>query len=165
MKPTISIIVAMAKNRVIGKDNDMPWGRLPVDLAHFKRITEGHTVIMGRKTFDSIGKPLPNRKNIVITSKDSIDGCEVAHSIEQAISLASEEKEVFIIGGGTIYAKALDIADKFYLTFISMDTEGDTYFPKIDHFNLKMIDYHSEKKNENNKYDCDFITYKRLTSL
>ena len=149
----------MAKNRVIGKDNDMPWGRLPADLKHFKETTQGHTVIMGRKTFDSIGKPLPNRRNIIITSKKEIAGCEVASSVEDAIALAQDEKEVFIIGGGSIYEQTLPVADRLYLTSIDMHTEGDTFFPSYSHLKLDEISHSFSQIDEKNPHSCTFVTY------
>lgn len=126
----ISLVVAMAKHRVIGKDKQMPW-HLPADLAHFKKITLGKPVIMGRKTFESIGKPLPGRRNIVITRQETkIDGCEVFHSLEQALSAVAHEKEIMVIGGGSLYRQALPLAHRLYLTFIDLDVAGDTFFPE-----------------------------------
>lgn len=129
---TISIIVAVAKNNVIGKDNKLPW-HLPEDLKHFKELTSGHTVIMGRKTFESIGRPLPNRKNIVISRNENFkaNDMEVVHSIEQALDLTKNEDEVFIIGGAEIYKQALLLVNKIYLTRINKDYEGDAYFPEL----------------------------------
>ncbi len=126
----ISMIAAMARNRVIGKDNQMPW-HLPADFAWFKKCTMGKPVIMGRKTFDSIGRPLPGRINIVI-SRDknlTIEGVSCVASIEQALELVNTHDEVMIIGGGSIYQACLPIADRLYLTFIELDVEGDTQFP------------------------------------
>lgn len=126
----ISLIAAMAKDRVIGKDNQMPW-HLPADFAWFKRCTMGKPIIMGRKTFDSIGRALPGRLNIVI-SRDkalTIEGVTVVASIEQAIERVQGEQEVMIIGGGSIYQACLAKADKLYLTFIDAEIEGDTRFP------------------------------------
>jgi len=163
MRPIISIIVAMAKNRVIGKDNDMPWGRLPVDLKHFKKITSGHPIIMGRKTFESIGRPLPNRRNIVLSSQDiKIDGCEVFPSLEEAINALNNEEEIFIIGGGYVYKQALPLANKLYLTYIDLEIQGDTFFPEYEHLNLIEIEHFSTKADTENKYDCDFVEYEIL---
>ena len=126
----ISIIVAIAQNGVIGDENRLIW-HISEDLQHFKSVTQGHSVVMGRKTYESLGRPLPNRENIVITRQDiTIEGCKVAHSLSQAIEMASEKEELFIIGGAQIYAKALTIADNFYLTTVHHDYEGDTSFPK-----------------------------------
>ncbi|MGR2700145.1 type 3 dihydrofolate reductase [Vibrio campbellii] len=126
----ISMIAAMADNRIIGKDNQMPW-HLPADFAWFKRCTMGKPVVMGRKTYESIGRPLPGRLNIVI-SRDaslSIEGVTTVTSIEQALEVAGEVEEVMIIGGGAIYAACLPMANKLYVTHIEAKIEGDTQFP------------------------------------
>ncbi|HDM8221470.1 TPA: type 3 dihydrofolate reductase [Vibrio campbellii] len=126
----ISMIAAMADNRIIGKDNQMPW-HLPADFAWFKRCTMGKPVVMGRKTYESIGRPLPGRLNIVI-SRDaslSIKGVTTVTSIEQALEVAGEVEEVMIIGGGAIYAACLPMANKLYVTHIEAEIEGDTQFP------------------------------------
>ncbi|MEH0671554.1 type 3 dihydrofolate reductase [Vibrio owensii] len=126
----ISMIAAMADNRIIGKDNQMPW-HLPADFAWFKRCTMGKPVVMGRKTFESIGRPLPGRLNIVI-SRDaslSIEGVTTVTSIEQALEVAGEVEEVMIIGGGAIYAACLPMANKLYVTHIEAEIDGDTQFP------------------------------------
>jgi dihydrofolate reductase len=126
----ISMIAAMADNRIIGKDNQMPW-HLPADFAWFKRCTMGKPVVMGRKTYESIGRPLPGRLNIVI-SRDtslSIEGVTTVTSIEQALEVAGDSEEVMIIGGGAIYAACLAIANKLYVTHIDAEIEGDTQFP------------------------------------
>lgn len=126
----ISMIAAMADNRIIGKDNQMPW-HLPADFAWFKRCTMGKPVVMGRKTYESIGRPLPGRLNIVI-SRDaslSIEGITTVTSIEQALEVAAEVEEVMIIGGGAIYAACLPMANKLYITYIEAEIQGDTQFP------------------------------------
>lgn len=131
----ISIIAAVSANGVIGSDNDMPW-HIPEDLRRFKEITSGHHVIMGRNTYESIGKPLPNRTNIIITrNKDyKADGCIVVHTLQEALGYSRDkkEKEVFIIGGGQIYDQTIQMANKIYLTRIQEVVKGDTYFPFID---------------------------------
>jgi dihydrofolate reductase len=128
----ITIVVATAENHAIGKDNKLLW-YLPNDLKHFKTITSGHTVIMGRKTYDSVGKPLPNRRNIIITRQQiDIPGCEVVNSLEEAVALCKTEEEVFIVGGAEIYRQAMAITNKIYLTIVHQNFEGDTYFPDID---------------------------------
>src|ERR1700744_5562864 len=115
---TVSIVVAISENHVIGKDNKLLW-HLPADLKHFKEITSGHTVIMGRKTYESVGKPLPNRRNIIVTRQDiTIAGCEVVNSIEAAIELCKTQNEVFIIGGAEIYKQAMHLTDRIYLTIV-----------------------------------------------
>ena len=130
----ISAIVAAAKNNVIGKDNQIPW-YLPADLIYFKKTTLGHHVIMGRKCFRSIGKPLPKRVNIVLTRDPffSADGVLVAHSVEEALGLAYDDgaEEVFILGGGEIYRDSMDLWDKLYLTEVDIEPEGDVFFPEI----------------------------------
>ncbi|MDQ3245085.1 MAG: dihydrofolate reductase, partial [bacterium] len=137
----ISLIVAIGKNNEIGKGNALLWS-LPADIKHFKGATVGHTIIMGRKTYESIGRPLPNRQNIVITRDTNYtkEGIEVAHSLEEAINISrlnldkelTEGQEVFIIGGAEIYKHALPIADKLYVTKVDQDFEADTFFPTID---------------------------------
>jgi dihydrofolate reductase len=140
----LSLIAAVAKNDVIGGGNTLLWD-LPEDMKHFRDTTRGHTVIMGRKTYESIGKPLPNRRNIVITrdATYSVEGIEVVNSLEEALRLASleqgrefeenqEEVEVFVIGGGEIYKQAIEKANKLYITEIHQDFDGDTLFPNID---------------------------------
>ncbi len=128
----ISIIVAIAENGVIGDKNALLWN-IKEDMRRFRTTTTGHPVVMGRKTFESIGRPLPKRTNVVITRGDStFDGCEVAHSLEEAVTMFPKDEEVFIIGGAQIYKQALPIADKLYLTIVHRNYEGDTSFPQID---------------------------------
>lgn len=159
-RPLISLIAAMANNRVIGKDNQMPW-HLPADLGHFKAITLGKPIIMGRKTYESIGRPLPGRKNIVISRDKSykLEGCETASSLEEAITLVSEAEEIMIIGGGNLYAQALPHADKLYLTFIDLDVDGDTRFPKYEDLKLTEIKREKYLKDEKNPYDYQFVDF------
>ena len=129
---TITIVVAISENHAIGKDNKLLW-YLPNDLKHFKEITSGHTVIMGRKTYESVGKPLPNRRNIIITRQNiTIEGCEVVNSIEAALALCAEEAEVFIVGGAEIYKQSMHLTDRIYLTIVHKDFDGDSYFPEIN---------------------------------
>ena len=155
----INIIVATSKNRVIGNNNSLIW-KLPADLKRFKQITTGSTVVMGRKTYESIGKPLPNRRNIIITRDTNylVDNCEIVNSLEEALMLCNNE--CFIIGGGEIYKQSIDIADKIYLTLVQEDFEGDTYFPEIGKEWTKVFreDYEGDEKNEH-KYS--FIDYER----
>jgi dihydrofolate reductase len=129
----ISMIIAMDKNRVIGMDNDIPW-RLPADLKRFKEITMGKPIIMGRKTYESIGRPLPGRHNIVLTRKRDYqaEGCTVVSSINEALAAANGSEEVMIIGGATLYEQFLSCADRLYLTLIEGHVEGDTYFPEFE---------------------------------
>src|SRR5271165_6767188 len=127
----ISIVVAISENHVTGKDNKLLW-HLPNDLKHFKEITTGHTVIMGRKTYDSVGKPLPKRRNIIITRQPiTIEGCEVVNSIEAALVLCKDENEVFIVGGAEIYKQSIKLTDRIYLTIVHKKFEGDSFFPEI----------------------------------
>jgi dihydrofolate reductase len=132
-EPTISLIAAVSENGVIGAQNRLPW-HLPDDLRHFRAITTGHTVITGRKNYDSIGKPLPNRRNIVITHQRGFHapGCLVVNSLEEAIALTSAESEVFVIGGAQLYAQALPLATRLYLTEVHATVAGDTYFPILE---------------------------------
>lgn len=132
----LAIIVAMARGRVIGRDNGLPW-RVPEDMRYFVRVTTGHAVIMGRKTYESIGKPLRDRRNIVVSRRPDLrlPGCEVAHSLEQALRLAREggDAEPIVIGGASLYAEALPMATRLYITEIDRDVEGgDAFFPPID---------------------------------
>ncbi len=153
----ISMIAAMAKNRVIGKENQMPW-HLPADFAWFKRCTLGKPIIMGRKTFESIGKALPGRQNIVITrnSQFCATGVEVADSLENALALADQADEVMIIGGGSIYQSSLPMASRLYLTYIQADIEGDTCFPE---FGIEWYETYREEypQDEKNAYDMSFV--------
>ncbi|MCJ9427479.1 dihydrofolate reductase [Kordiimonas sp. A6E486] len=127
----VILVVAMAENRAIGKNGDLPW-RLPADLKHFKAVTMGKAMIMGRKTFQSIGRPLPGRRTIVVTrNKDwSADGVEVAYSLQDAMALAGEG-DVMIVGGGEIYTQAMDVADRLEVTEVALTVDGDAFFPEI----------------------------------
>jgi dihydrofolate reductase len=129
----ISIISAMAENRVIGIENRLPW-HLPADLKHFRSLTMGHHILMGRKTFESIGKPLPGRTTVIISRNPDFaaPGCIVAGSIEAAIAACHNDSEVFIIGGEQLYRQALPLADRLYLTQVATQVTGDAYFPEID---------------------------------
>ncbi|UCE30246.1 MAG: dihydrofolate reductase [Burkholderiales bacterium] len=131
-RPRVTIIVARARNGVIGRGNALPW-RLPEDLAHFKRTTTGHSIVMGRRTFESIGRALPQRRNIVVTSDPawSAPGVERAASLEQAIALCAGEQDVFVIGGAQLYAEALEIADGAIVTEIDAEFDGDAHFPAL----------------------------------
>ena len=129
----LSIIVAMSSNRAIGVNNTLPW-HLSEDLKHFKSLTTGHTIIMGRKTYESIGRPLPNRRNIVVSRNLNTfyDGVEIVHSLEDAFSISSNDEEVFIIGGSNIYEQSLNLVEYLYITEIAKAFEGDAFFPEID---------------------------------
>lgn len=158
----VSMIVAIAENNAIGKGNQLLW-RMPADLKHFKNATTGHTVIMGRKTFDSVGKPLPNRRNIVITRNTDlkIAGTEVVNTLEKAIALCDENEEVFIVGGAEIYKMAMDITDKIYLTVIHGVFEADTFFPSIDQEIWQETEVVDNKADEKNPFDYTFSTLLR----
>lgn len=161
----ISCIVAAAKNNVIGKDNDIPW-YLPADLQYFKKITLNHHIIMGKNCYLSIGKPLPKRTNVILTRDPFFisSNCIAAHSINEALEIAYDngEEEVFIIGGGTIYAQTMDLWDKLYFTEVDIKVEGDIYFPKLDLKEWKLISEEPHDKDEKNKYNYNFKTYERI---
>ncbi|MBD8068077.1 dihydrofolate reductase [Bacillus sp. PS06] len=158
----ISLLVAIDKNRLIGKDNDLPW-HLPADLAYFKQVTMGHSIVMGRKTYESIGRPLPGRENIVITRDESysIEGCKVIHSIDEILQLNSADQELFVIGGSEIFKGILPFADKLYLTEIDEEFEGDTYFPEIHFEDWELDSKEKGVKDEKNPYDYYFCVYKK----
>lgn len=148
----VSLIAAMGRNRVIGKDNFLPW-KLPEDMKRFKEITSGKPVIMGRKTFESIGKPLPNRLNIIITHDKNYkaEGCAVAHSLGQALKSAEGNEEAMVIGGEQIFREFLPKADRMYLTLIDCDFEGDAHFPEYNENEWK------EVKRDGRKGDYKFV--------
>ncbi|WP_375583549.1 dihydrofolate reductase [Cyclobacterium xiamenense] len=161
----VSIIVARAANNAIGIDGDLPW-HLPSDLSHFKRTTSGHHVIMGRKTFVSLGKPLPGRTHIVVTRNPEFevpDGHFVAHNLDEALSIADSEgvKRVFVLGGAEIYREALPQADEMIITEIETQPEADTFFPTFDPEDWKVVDKIRVEKSEKNPYTHTFVTYKR----
>lgn len=161
----ISIIVAISENNAIGKDNELLW-HLPKDLKRFKEITTGHTIIMGRKTFESIGKPLPNRHSIIITNNKNYkaEGVTVVHSIQEALQIAKQEKEVFVIGGGKIYKNTLPIADKLYLTLVHNTFEADTFFPEIKMEEWALLHKETLSKNDKNPYEATFMELERKMS-
>jgi dihydrofolate reductase len=159
-KPLISLIVAMANNRVIGKGNEMPW-HLPADLAHFKAKTLGKPIVMGRKTYESIGRPLPGRLNIVMSRNKNytLEGCEVVGSLKEALALVKDVEEVMIIGGGYLYEQALPLADKLYLTFIDLDVSGDTLFPDYEKLPLTELTREKHLKDNKNPYNYEFADF------
>lgn len=158
----ISLIAAMDRNRIIGNNNQLPW-HLPADLKHFKAITLNKPILMGRKTYDSIGKPLPNRRNIIISHQKalSIPGCEVFSSLEAALQSVSASEEVMIIGGESLFRMSLPLAHRLYLTIIDHEFEGDTVFPEWDE--NEWIEELSEthQPDEKNKYSYSFIELER----
>ncbi|MFS8616279.1 MAG: dihydrofolate reductase [Solitalea sp.] len=158
----LSILAAKAENNAIGKNNGLIW-HLPADLRHFRDLTTGSTVIMGRKTFESIGKALPNRDNIVITRQTDYQapGCEVVHSLEEAVQISSQEENVFIIGGGEIYRQAMELVGTLYITEVHGTFDGDTYFPEINPQIWEETFREDHQANEKNPYDFSFVTYQR----
>lgn len=161
----ISIIVAIGKNNVIGINNSLPW-RLPADLKYFKENTLGKTIVMGLKTFKSVGgKPLPGRKNIILNNAENYkapEGCIVAKSIEDLLEKIKNEKEVMICGGASVYRQFLSLADKLYITFVHGDFEGDTFFPKFNLNEWKEIKRTNNKADEKNSCDYSFVIYEKL---
>ena len=158
---TLTIIAAMAENRVIGKDNDLIW-RLPDDLKRFKSLTSGHHIIMGRKTFESMDKPLPNRTSVIITRDrhyKAPEGCIVVSSIEEAIKAAHSDQQPLIIGGGEIYKLALPYAHKMELTTVHSTFEGDTYFPEFNPDEWNAVDKSYHESDDRHQYPFTFITY------
>lgn len=154
----ISLIVAYAKNQVIGKDGNMPWS-LPADLKHVKEVTTGKTIVMGRKTFESIGKPLPNRRNVVLTRSRDFhpEGVDVVHSKEEVLALG----DVIIFGGAEIYRQFLDVVDRLYITEIDLETEGDTFFPAWDRDAFVLLDKREGVVDEKNVHPHTFYVYER----
>ncbi len=162
----ISIISAIGKNNEIGKKNGLLWN-LPLDMKHFREITSGHPIIMGQKTFESIGRPLPNRRNIVLTLDKgfSHDGVEIAHSPAKLDTLLDKNIENFIIGGGMVYKLFIEKADKLYITHVNAEfPDADTYFPVIDVNIWQKIKSEKHPKDESNEYDLEFAEYIRKVS-
>jgi dihydrofolate reductase len=160
----ISIIAAIGKNYELGRNNDLLW-HIPADLKRFKMITSGHTVIMGRKTFDSINnRPLPNRRNIVIThnSKYNFEGIEVAHSVQEAMGKIGQEEEVFILGGATIYEQFLTKTDKMYLTMIDSEFDADAFFPRFDMKQWEIAEHIPITDDEQAGLNYSFLTLQRI---
>ncbi len=162
MQGKISIIVAMAKNRTIGINNTLPW-RCPEDLKHFKSLTMGHHMIMGRKTFDSIGKALPGRSTVVVTRNPElkIEGCIIAHSLQQAIAACNGDNEIFVVGGAELYAQALPLADTLYLTEIQQEVKGDAHFPEFNNKEWQEEARDSHHQLQPQPLDFHFVTYRR----
>lgn len=160
----ISCIVAVAKNNVIGKDNDIPW-YLPADLKYFKKQTSGHHIIMGRNCYLSIGKPLPKRTNVILTRDPYFiaSSCIVAHSIEEGLTIALDngEEEAFIIGGGEIYKQSVPFWDRLYITEVDLEVDGDVFFPDVDMEEWNLVSSESHSKDEKNEYDYTFKVYER----
>lgn len=160
----VSLIAAMAENRVIGVDNALPW-RLPADLKHFRQLTSGHHVILGRRNYESIGKPLPDRSNIVITRNPGYraPGCLVVHSLEEAFAAAQNDAEIFVIGGAEIYRQALARADRLYLTRVHAHINGDTFFPEFDNTEWEEMSREAHSADEKNPHAYTFFIYDRVS--
>jgi dihydrofolate reductase len=162
----VTIIAAIAKNNALGKDNDLIW-HLPADLKRFKKTTTGHFILMGRNTFESIGKPLPNRTTIIITRNNDYfkDGCLIANSLEQAIELTNNAAAIFIIGGAQIYKEAIEknLVDTLDITVVHQEFEADVFFHEIDLDIWKEVKREDFKADEKNKFDFSFISYQKIS--
>jgi dihydrofolate reductase len=159
----ISFIVAMDELKAIGKNNNLPW-HLPEDLKFFKKVTMGHPIAMGRKTHESIGRPLPGRENIIITRNPNFqsEGCTVFHSVADFVAYCSQsEEEIFVIGGAEIFKETFEFADRLYITNILHEFEGDTFFPKFDETKWELKSLTKGTKDEKNPYDYEFCLYER----
>ena len=161
----ISCIVATAHNNVIGKDNQIPW-YLHADLKYFKKVTLNHHIIMGRNCFESIGRALPKRTNVIITRNMfyAVSNCLITHSVGEALSRAEQngEDEAFIIGGGKIYEQTIDLWDKLYLTKVDLDVDGDVFFPELKLSDWKLTKQEDHSKDEKNTHNYSFLTYERV---
>lgn len=158
----ISLVVAMARNGVIGRDNALPW-RLPADLAHFKRVTMGHPIVMGRRTYESIGRPLPGRKNIVVSRNDgfSAPGCTVVDSLDAAWKAAAGAEEACVIGGTSLFEESLPVADVIHLTEVEADVEGDTWFPQFDRGEWRETEVARQPADERHAYPIRILRLDR----
>lgn len=159
----LAIIVATDEQGLIGKDNDLPW-RLSADLQHFKRVTMDKPIIMGRRTHESIGRPLPGRQNIVITGREDFEaaGCDVVHSLDEALVLCRDHEEVMVMGGASLYQQTLPLADKLYLTLVHTRLDGDTWFPDWSADDWQCISREDHQADEKNDYDYSFMLYQRI---
>jgi len=159
-KPQLSILVAMAQNRTIGINNTLPW-HIPEDLKRFKALTMGHHMIMGRKTFDSIGKPLPGRTTVIVTRNQGlkIEGCIITHTLAAAIAVSAGDDEIFVIGGAEIFAAALPLADTLYFTEIQQDVAGDVFFPSFDKSVWIEVAREKNKQEIPQPLEYHFVTY------
>jgi len=158
----VTIIAAIGRNRALGKNNDLIW-HLPADLRRFKKVTRGHHIIMGRKTYESLGKPLPNRTNIIVSRNPDYkaEGCVVVSSLEEALKTAKADPNPYVLGGAEIYKQALSIADFMDLTLVHADFEADAFFPDFSLENWKEIGRQDFEKDEENPYDYSFVQYKK----
>jgi len=161
--PLISIIVAMDQNRVIGSDNALPW-HLPADLKHFKAMTVGKPIIMGRKTWESLPGKLPGRTHIIITANPdyAVEGCVVVHSLEAALEAAGDALEVMIVGGAMLYQQALPLADRLYLTLVETQVEGDARFPEYNPSQWRELERQRHSSDEKNPFAYSFLTLSRI---
>lgn len=161
---TISLIAAMGRDRVIGRDNQLPW-HLPADLQHFKHVTMGKPILMGRLTYESIGKPLPGRRNVVITRDTAFaaPGCEVVNSIEAALAAVADVEEVMVIGGASFYHQMLPQADRLHLTFIDADFDGDAWFPQWDAGEWREMEREEHAPDERNPHAYAFVVLERIS--
>ncbi len=162
MSARISLIAAMAQNRTIGINNTLPW-RLPGELKYFKAVTMGHHILMGRKTYESIGKPLPGRTTVIITRNAgyTAEGCIIANSIDAAIHASASDNEIFFVGGAELYSQALAVADRLYLTEIQKDYEGDAHFPEFDYNQWHEVKREKHKVDEPDGLAYHFVVYDR----
>ena len=162
MKPRVSLIVAMARNRVIGINNTLPW-HLPADLKHFKALTMGHHIVMGRKTYESIGKPLPGRTSVVVTRNAdySVPSVVAVNSLEAAIAACGNDEEIFVIGGAELYSQVINLADRIYLTEIDANISGDAHFAEFDRMAWHETARTSHMADEKNGYPYHFVIYDR----
>jgi dihydrofolate reductase len=160
----IALVAAMAANRAIGKDGELPW-HLPADLRFFKRLTTGHTVIMGRKTFDTVGRPLPDRWNVIVTRDRNYRqaGASVVHSIEEALRMTRGDEISFVVGGAEIYRLALPYAHRLYLTVVHATPDGDTFFPEFDEREWELVEDVLHDADEQHAYAFSFRRYDRRT--
>ncbi|MCL5975480.1 MAG: type 3 dihydrofolate reductase [Gammaproteobacteria bacterium] len=158
-----AFVVAMDEQGLIGRDNDLPW-RLSADLQYFRRITMGKPILMGRKTHESIGRALPGRQNIVVSSLTDYqaEGCDVVNSIEAALKLAADADEIMVIGGSSLFEQMFDTVDKLYLTRVHAELEGDTWFPEWDQTQWQLISQESHPADEKNDYAYSFEVYQRV---
>lgn len=159
---SLSIIVAMAKNHTIGVNNTLPW-RCPEDLKHFKALTMGHHMIMGRKTFESIGRPLPGRSTVVVTRDRNlqIEGCLMAHSLPEALAACTGDSQIFIVGGAEIYQQALHLVDTLHITEIQQDVDGDAFFPEFDASEWLEVAREIRTQSSPQSLEYHFVTYRR----
>jgi dihydrofolate reductase len=159
---TVSLVVAFSTNNVIGRDGALPW-HLPDDLRHFKRITMGKPVIMGRKTFESVGRPLPDRHNIVMTRDPdyAAEGCDVVSSVGEALELAGDVEEVMVIGGAQVYRDFLPRADRIYLTRVQAEVQGDTFFPEFDKDAWRLVSSAHHAADEKHQYPFEMMVFER----